>query len=157
MVCKQCERLDFLMLFSSVTQSCPTLCNPMDCSTPGFPVHQQLPELAQTHVHWAVMPSNHFILCHPLLLLPLNFPSIRVFSNELVHCIRWSKDWSFSFSFSLPNECSGFILHPTNRYHPHYWVTSSGKGEGVLQMWLRCLVSLSWGWVKGRLLRVGLA
>ena len=75
---------------SSVAQSI-WLCNPMDCSMPSFPVHSQLPELAQTHVHESVMPSNHLILCHPLLLLPLIFPSIRVFSNESVLCIRWPK------------------------------------------------------------------
>ena len=62
-------------------QSGPTLCDPMDHSTPGFPVHHQLPELAQTHV-LSVMPSNHLILCHLLLLWPSIFPSIRVFSNE---------------------------------------------------------------------------
>ena len=56
-----------------------------------------------------VMPSNHLILCHPLLLLPSNFPSIRVFSNESVLCIRWPKYWSFSFSISPPNEYSGLI------------------------------------------------
>ena len=68
--------------FSSVTQSCLTLCNPMDCSMPDFPVHHQVLEIAQFHVHRAVMPSNHFILCRPLLLLPSIFPSIRVFSND---------------------------------------------------------------------------
>jgi len=56
-----------------------------------------------------VMPSNHLILCHPLLLLPSMFPSIRVFSNESVLCIRWPKYWSFSFSISLSNEYSGLI------------------------------------------------
>ena len=67
--------------FSSVSQSCPPLCNPMDCSVPGFPVHYQLPELAQTHVHHVGDAiSNHLILCCPLLLLPSIFPSIRVFS-----------------------------------------------------------------------------
>ena len=60
--------------FSSVAQSCPALCNLVDYTMPGFPVLQHLPELAQTHVHWVVMPSNHFILCHPLLLLPSIFP-----------------------------------------------------------------------------------
>ena len=92
-----------ITVFSSVAQSCPTLCDPMDCSTPAFPVHDQLPELAQTHVH-RVMPSNHFILCHQLLLLPSVFPSIRVFSNELALCIRWPKYWNFSLSISLSNE-----------------------------------------------------
>ena len=95
--------------FSSVSQSCPTLCNPMDCSTPGFPVHHQLPELAQTHVHELVMPSNHLILCRPLLLLPSIFPSIKVFSNESVLPIRWPKYWSFSFSINPSNEYSGLI------------------------------------------------
>ena len=93
--------------FSSVTQLCPTLCNPMDCSTPGFPVHHQLPELTQTHVHHitdAIQPS---ILCCPLLL-PSIF-SIRVFSNELVLHIRWPEYWSFSFSISPSNEYSGLI------------------------------------------------
>ena len=96
--------------FSSVAQLCLTLCDPMDCSMPGFPVHHQLPELAQTHVHWWVMPSNHFILCRPLLLLPSIFPSIRVFSTESVLHIRWSKYWSFSFNISTSNEYSGLIF-----------------------------------------------
>ena len=94
--------------FSLVTQVCLTLCNPMDCSTPGLPVHHQLLELTHTHVHESVMPSNHLILCRPLLL-PSIFPSIGVFSNELVLCIRWPKYWSFSFSISPSNEYSGLI------------------------------------------------
>ena len=94
-------------MFSSVAQSCPTLCDPMDCSMLGLPVHHQLPELAQTHVHELVMPSNHLILCRLLLLLPSVFPSIRVFSDESVLCIRWPKYWSFSFSISPSNEYSG--------------------------------------------------
>ena len=86
-------------------QSCPTFCDPMDCSMPGFPVHHQLLELAQTHVHSkSVTPSNRLILCHPLLLLPSIFPSIRVFSNELALRIRWPKYWSFSFNISPSNE-----------------------------------------------------
>ena len=95
--------------FSSVAQSCQTLCNPMDCSTPGLPVHHQLLEFTQTHVHESVMPSNHLILCCPLLLLPSIFPNIRVFSNESVLHIRWPKYWSFSFSISPYNEYSGLI------------------------------------------------
>ena len=95
--------------FSSVTQSCPALCNPMDCSTRGFPVHHKLLELAQTHVHWVVMASNHLILCRPLPLLPSIFPSIRVFSNESILHVKWPKYWSFSFSCSPSNEYSGFI------------------------------------------------
>ena len=101
--------LSIHIYISSVAQSCPTLCNPTDCSTPGFPVHQQLLELAQTHVHELVMPSNHLILCRPLLLLPSIFPSIRVFSSESVLHIRWPKDWNFSFSISPSNEFSGLI------------------------------------------------
>ena len=69
-------------LVSSVAQSCLTLCNPMNHITPGLPVHHQLPEFTQIHVHLLVMPSNHLILCCPLLLLPSIPPSIRVFSNE---------------------------------------------------------------------------
>ena len=78
-----------LVQFSSVTQSRPTLCDSMDCSVPGIPVHHQLPELAQLMYIELVMPSNHLILCHPLLLLPSICPSIRVFSNESVLHIRW--------------------------------------------------------------------
>ena len=83
-----------------------TLCDCMGCSSPGFPVHCQLPEFILTHVHESVMPSNHFILCHPLFLLPSLFPSIRVFSSESVLCIRWPKYWSFSSSISPSNEYS---------------------------------------------------
>ena len=80
----------------------------MDCRTPGFPVHHQLPELTQTHVIESVMPSNHLILCCPLLP-PSVFPSIRTFSNESVLHIRWSKYWSFSFSISPSNGHPGLI------------------------------------------------
>ena len=93
--------------FSSVAQSCPTLCTSMDCSTPGFSVHHQLPELIQTHVIESMMPSSHLILCCPLLLLPSIFPTVRVFSNESVLCIRWPKYWSFSISSS--KKYSGLI------------------------------------------------
>ena len=93
----------------SVAQSCPILCDPMDCTMPGFPVLHHLPELAQTYVHCSVMPSNHLVLFCPLLFLPLIFPSIRVFSNELAFCIRWPKYWSFSFNISPSIEYSGLI------------------------------------------------
>ena len=92
---------------SSVTQSCPTLCDPMDCCTPGLPVHYQLLEFTQSIE--LVMPSSHLILCHPLLLLPSIFPSIRIFSNESVLQIRWPKYWSFSFNISPSNEHLGLI------------------------------------------------
>ena len=95
--------------FSSITQSCPTLCDPMDCSTPGLPVHHQLSEFTQLMSIELVMPSNHLILCCPLLLLPSIFPSIRVFSNESALPIRWPKDWSFSFNIIPSNEHSGLI------------------------------------------------
>ena len=93
----------------SVAQSCLTLCNSMDCSTPGLPVHHQLPEFAQTHVHWVgdAIPPSHPLLS--LLLLPSIFPSIRVFSNESALRIRWPKYWSFSFSISPSNEYSEWI------------------------------------------------
>ena len=90
--------------YSSVAQSCPTLCDPMDCSMQGLPVHHQLPEFTQTHAHWvgdAIQPSH---LCCPLLLPPSIFPSIRVFSNESALHIRWPKYWSFSFNISPSNE-----------------------------------------------------
>ena len=87
--------------FSSVAQSSPNLCDPKECNTPGFPVHHQLLELAQIHVHWVSDAITHLILCHPLILPP-NFPSIRVFSNESILRIRWPKYWSFSFSINLP-------------------------------------------------------
>ena len=95
--------------FRSVSQSGLNLCNPMECSTPGFPVHHQLPELTQTHVHWVVMPSNHLILCCSLLLLPSIFPSVRIFSNESALRIRWPQYWRFSFSISPSSEYSGLI------------------------------------------------
>ena len=81
----------------------------MDCSTPGFPVHHQLRSLLKLKFIKLVMPSNHLVLCHPLLLLPSIFPSIMVFSNESVICIRWPKDWNFSFSISPSSEYSGLI------------------------------------------------
>ena len=85
------------------------LCNSMNCSTPGLPVQHQLAELAQTHVYQVHDAINHLILCHPFLLLPSIIPSIRVFSNESVFCIRWPEYWSFSFSISLSNKYSGLI------------------------------------------------
>ena len=95
--------------FSSVAQSCPTLCNPMDCSTPGLPIYHQLPEFIQTHVHWvsdAVQPSHP--LSSPSPPAP-NPSSIRVFSNESTLRMRWPKYWSFSFSISPSSEHPGLI------------------------------------------------
>ena len=93
----------------SVAQSYLTLYNLMGCSMPGFPVLHYLPELAQLMSIESMMPSNLLILCRPLLLLPLVFPSISIFSNEPVLCIRWTKCWNFSFSISPSNEYSGLI------------------------------------------------
>ena len=95
--------------FSSVAQLCPTLCDPMNRSTPGLPVHHQLPEFTKPMSIESMMPSNHLILCRSLLLLPSIFPSIRVFSNESALRIRWPKYWSFSFNISPSNEHPGLI------------------------------------------------
>ena len=95
--------------FSSVAQSCPTLCNPMNRSMPGLPVHHQLSSPPKPMSIELVMPSNHLILCRPLLLLPSIFPRIRVFSNESALGIMWPKYWSFIFNISPTNEHSGLI------------------------------------------------
>ena len=93
----------------SVQFSCSVVSDPMNCSTPGLPVHHQLLELLILMSIESVMPSSHLILCRPLLLLPSVFPSIRVFSNKSVLRIRGTKYWSFSFSISPSNEYSGLI------------------------------------------------
>ena len=107
-------RLYNVSQFSSVAQLYLTLCNRMDCSMPGLTIHHQLPEPAQTLSIKSVMPSNHLILCHPLLLLPSIFPSIRVFSKESAFHIRWPKYWSFTFSISPSHEYSGLISFRMN-------------------------------------------
>ena len=94
---------------SSVAHLCPTPYNPMNHSMPGLPVHHQLPDLLKLMSIESMMPSNHLILCCPLLLLPLIFPSIGVFSNKSALCIRWPKYWSFSFNISPSNEHPGLI------------------------------------------------
>ena len=103
--------------FSSVTHSCPALCDTTNHSRLGLPVHHQLPEFTQTHVHRVGDASSHLILCRPLLHLPPIPPSIRVFSNESTLRMRRPKYWSFSFSISPSNEhpdcsplgCTGWI------------------------------------------------
>ena len=103
----------------------------LDCSTADFPVHPQLPGVAQTQVHQvsdAIQPSHplsshHLILCHPILLLPSIFPSIRVFSNESVLHIRWPNYWSFSFNIRPFNEHSGLIS-----FRIDFWIPLQSKG-----------------------------
>ena len=95
--------------FSSVAQLCPTLCDLMNCSTPGLPVHHQLPEFTQTHIHRvgdAIQPSHSLSSPSPPAPIP---PSIRVFSNESTLCMRWPKYWSFSFSIIPSKEIPGLI------------------------------------------------
>ena len=94
------------------------LCDPMDCSTAGFPVLHQPWSLLKRMSIESVMPSNHFILCHTLLLLPSISPSIRVFPNESALHIRWPKYWSFSFSISPSNEYSGLISFRIHWFDP---------------------------------------
>ena len=108
--CRSLKLLKDARVCVLVTQLCPTLCNPMDCSTPGFPVHHQLLELAQTHVHWvgdAIQPSHPLSSPSPPAL---NLSRVRTFSNESVLHIRWPKYWSFSFSISPSNIYSGPIF-----------------------------------------------
>ena len=110
--------------FNSVTQSCLTLCDPMDCSTPGYLVHHQLPEFTQTRVHWvgdAIQPSH-----------PLSSPSPPAFNlsqhqglfNESVFCIRWPKYWSFSFNISPSNEYSGLVSFRMDWMDLPLWLNS---------------------------------
>ena len=101
--------MEYSVQFSSVAQSYPTLCNSMNCSTSGLPVHHHsLSSLRLTSIK-SVMPSSHFIFCHPLFLLSPIPPSIRVFSNELTLHMRWPKYWNFSFSIIPSKEYPGLI------------------------------------------------
>ena len=142
---------------------------PMDCSTPGFPVHHQLLELAQTHVHWV---SDAIQQSYSFLFLPSIFPSIRVFSEESVRYIRWPKSWSFSFSISLSNKYSGLIsfridwldllavqgtLKSLLQHHRskasilvkyHVW--------NELPVQVRCTILDAWGWCTGTTQRDGM-
>ena len=95
--------------FSSVAQSCPTLCDPMNCIMPGLPVHLHCRSLPKLMSIKSVTPFSHLILCCPLLLLPSTIPSIRVFSNGSTLPMRWPKYWSFSFNISPSNEHPGLI------------------------------------------------
>ena len=125
--------------FSSVAQSCLTLCDPMNRSTPGLPVHHELLEFTQTHIHQvgdAIQPSHplssrHLILCHPLLLLPPIPPSIRVFSNESTLRMRWPKYRSFSFSIIPSKEIPGLISSDAGRD----WGQENGMTEDEMAGW----------------------
>ena len=96
-------------IVNSVTQSCPTICRPWTATCQAFLSITNSQSLLKLISIESVMPSNHLILCHPFLLLPSIFPSIRVFSNESTLHIRWTKYWSFSFNISPSNEYSGLI------------------------------------------------
>ena len=131
--------------FSSLTRSCPTFCNPRDCSTPGLPVHHQLPEFTQTHVHWvgdAIQPSPPLSSPFPL---PSIFPSIRVFSNESVLPISWPESWNFSFGISPSNEYSRLISFRIDWLD---FLAVQGTLKSLLQhhrskaLYLQCSISL---------------
>ena len=102
--------------FSSVAQSCPTICNPMTAACQASQSITNSQSLLKLMFIKSVIPFNHLILCRPLLLLPSIFPSIRIFSNESVLCSRWPKYWRFSFSISPSNEYSGLISFQINRF-----------------------------------------
>ena len=129
--CSICFSLTYLLsiiltkfiLFSSVAQSCLTLCDPMNHSTPGHPVHHQLMEFTQTHVQRVSDASSHLILCRPLLLLPPIPPSIRVFSNESALLKRWPKYCSFSFSIIPSKKSQGWSPSEWTG-----WITLQSKG-----------------------------
>ena len=106
---------------------CLTLCDPMDCRTPGFPVLHYHPEFAQTHVHWVGDTIQPLLLCCSLLFLPSIFPSFKVFSNESALPIRWSKYWGFSFSISPSNEYSGLISFRIDSLY--YWTICLSLGQ----------------------------
>ena len=108
--------------FSSVAQSCPTLCDPWTAARQASLSITNSQSLLKPMSIKSMTPSNHLILCHPLLLLPAIFPSIRVFHNESVLRIRWPKYWSFSFSISPSSEYSGLPLGWTG------WISLLSKG-----------------------------
>ena len=103
------NKVTYSSTISSVAQSCPTLCNPMNHSTQASVSITNSRSPPKPMSIESVMPSNNLVFCHPLLLLPSIFPSIRVFSNESVLCIKWPKYWSFSFNIRPSNEHPGLI------------------------------------------------
>ena len=123
--------------FSSVAQSCPILCDPMNHSTPGLPVHHQLQSLLKLMSIESVMLSNHLILCWPLLLPASIFPSVRVFSNESVLRIKWPNYWSVRFSISPSNEYSSFCVDVCFHFSWEYTRSriSGSHGDSVISFW----------------------
>ena len=113
------------------SQSCPTLLDLMDCSTPGLLIPHHLMEFAQVHLHWIGDPN---ILCHPLLLLPSIFPSIRVFSTESALRIRWPKYWSFSFSIRREWQAIAVFL----LWEPHELYFKKRQYDNITLIWLWC-------------------
>ena len=125
--------------FNSVAQSCPTLCDPMNCRSSGLPVHHQLPEFTQTQSIESVMPSSHLILGRPLLLLPPIPPSIKVFSNESTLRMRWPQGWS-------PSEWTGWISlqskglsrvfsNTTVQKHQFFSAQLSSQSNSLIHTW----------------------
>ena len=135
----------------SVSRSCLTLCDLVDCSTLGFPVLRYLLEFAQTHVHWvtdAIQPS--YPLC-PLLLRPSIFPRISIFSNESVLHITWPKYWSFSFSIHPSIEHSGSVSFNID------WFDLPMKGTQEVRVfsWIKYLCSaLIFHWIKNYICKI---
>ena len=129
-----------VLICCSFAQSCPTLCDPMDYSTSGFPVLHHLLKFAQTHVHWVGDDMQPLILCHPPLLLPSIFPSMRVVSNESVLHIMWPKYWSYSSASVLPMNIQGwFPLGLTG------WISFQSKGlSGVFSNTTVKKASIPW-------------
>ena len=123
-----------------LAKSCLTICSPMNCSTPSFPVLHYLLKFTQTSTE-SMMPSNHFILCHPLLLLPSIFPHVRVCFSESALCIRWPKEWSFSFSISPSNEYSGLISFRTDSLDLLAGRRDSQESSSLFLHPLPCLIS----------------
>ena len=123
---QNCDKYSFnmhwflsLVQFCSVTQLCPTVCDPMNHSTPSSPIHHQLPEFSLLKLMSieSVMPSIHLIFCRLLLLLPPIPLSIRIFYNDSTLCMRWPKYWSFSFNINPSSE------------HPELMLLNCGVGE----------------------------
>ena len=148
----------------SVAQPCPTLCNPMDCSTPVFQfslsytISQSLLKFMFIEL---MIPSNHLIHCHPLLLPPSVLPSIRVFSSESALHIRWLKSWSFSLSISTSNEHSRLISFRIDWFdllavqrtlnsllQHHSWELNHKEGWTLKRWCFRTVVLESEIWIK---------